>query len=145
MIDWSPITTALVTLIAALITTLVPVFVDYVFKAVSTRLVVVKQVADKNQTLAHDVVVWVEASMKTASSNVKLQAAIAKFNETLNLPTDTIVNLLETAISAAKFEAADDWAKLGTSTVAPIAPTAIPDQPIPQETPPTDPDTLPLA
>jgi hypothetical protein len=136
MIDWSPITTALVTLIAALITTLVPVFVDYIFKAVSTRLLVVKQITDKNQTLAHDVVVWVEATMKTASSNAKLQAAIAKFNETLNLPTDTIVNLLETAISAAKFEAADDWAKLGTPTV--------PDQPIQQETP-TDPDTLPLA
>jgi len=138
MIDWSPITTALVTLIAALITTLVPVFVDYVFKAVSTRLVVVKQVADKNQTLAHDVVVWVEATMKTASSNAKLQAAIAKFNETLNLPTDTIVNLLETAISAAKFEAADDWAKLGTPTVAPV----VPDQPIPQETPTEPPAVL---
>src|SRR5664280_2581133 len=131
------ITTALVALIATLITTLVPVFVDYVFKAISTRLVVVKQVADKNQTLAHDVVVWVEATMKTASSNAKLQAAIAKFNETLNLPTDTIVNLLETAISAAKFEAADDWAKLGTPTVAPVVPPAIPE-------PPTDPDTLPL-
>ena len=144
-VDWNPLITVIITAIGVGITTFVPLFVKLVMEAISARLILVKQFTDRNQALAHDVVIWVQDNLKLASNDTKLQAAIAKFEASIPLPEGTVIDLLEMAISAAKFEAADNWAKLGTpkTVPAPVLPTqvevtmvpALPEVPVVPEVP----------
>jgi len=117
-VDWNSLIAIIITAIGVGITTFVPLFVKIVMEAIGAKLTLVKQFTERNQAFAIEAVLFVERTMKTAASNEKLQAGIARFNESLNLPEGTIIKLLEDAISTLQFSAAENWAKLGTPKTA---------------------------
>ena len=136
-IDWTPVALAIIALISAIVTTLFPVFIKAYFDAHTAKLTAVKALAENNELIAQNAVLLIQQTFGSLANSVKLQLAFQRANEALlkvgiNLPTDALRDLLNTAVGAMKLAWGTDWAALGTHDTTPAA---IPDQPAPQETP----------
>jgi len=132
MIDWNPVILAIIALISTLITALIPIFVKAIFDAQTAKLTQLKAFAENNELIAQNAVLLIQQTFGTLANSVKLQLAFQRASALLNLPDDTIKDLLNTAVGAMKLAWGTDWDLLG-SKPEPALPT-----------PPTDPDTLPL-
>ena len=139
-IDWTPVALAIVALISAVITTLAPIFVTAIINAHTAKLIQVKTLMENNELIAQNAVLLIQQTFGALANSVKLQLAFQRANEALlkvgvNLPTDAIRDLLNTAVGAMKLAWGTDWEALGGTT--PSIPVPVP-QPIPQETPVVD-------
>lgn len=135
-IDWTPVALAIIALISAVFTTLIPVFVKAIFDAQTAKLTAAKAFAENNEVIAQNAVLLIQQTFGALANSVKLQLAFQRANEALlkvgvNLPTDALRDLLNTAVGAMKLAWGNDWDALATS---PAPSPIIPDQPIPQET-----------
>ena len=137
-IDWTPVALAIIALISTVIVTLVPIFITAFFAAHTAKLTQLKVTMENNEVIAQNAVLLIQQTYGALANSVKLQLAFQRASALLNLPTDTIKDLLNTAVGAMKLAWGDDWDALGTPSVP--APAVTPDQPVPQETP-TDPAT----
>ena len=132
MIDWNPIILAVIALISTVIATLIPVAVTAFFNSQTARLEKLKALADHNQVIADGIVQVVQNTYKALTGSEKFQKAFEKLHAQLHLPAGQTQQLIEQSVSGLTLAFGDDWAKLGDTN------SDIP-------TPPTDPDTLPLA
>lgn len=119
MIDWSPITTALVALIATLITALVPVIVKAVFDAFSAQLTKAKAVVDKNEAIASAIVKVVQQTFGALTNSAKYQIALQRITDVLHLPPEALHDLIEQAVADMKLASGTSWDELGGETPAP--------------------------
>ena len=131
-IDYNPIIIALIGLISTVIVTLIPVAVNAFFNAQTAKLTKLKTAMENNEVIAQNAVLLIQQTYGALANSVKLQLAFQRASALLNLPDDTIRDLLNTAVGAMKLAWGTDWDLLG-SKPEPALPT-----------PPTDPDTLPL-
>jgi hypothetical protein len=138
MIDWSPVTTALIALISMLIATLAPVLVRAVTDAVTAQLTKAKALADKNQAIAKGIVEVIQNTYKAYTNSQKYQAAFEKLNAELHLPSKQLQQLIEQAVSGLTLAWGEDWAKLGEPTIPPT-PTIEKVEPIVEEGKPIEP------
>jgi hypothetical protein len=133
--NWEPVTTALIALIATLITALVPVIVKAVFDAFTAQLTKAKAVVDKNEAVALKIVEVVQQTFNMLENSAKYQIALQRLTDELHLPPEALHDLIEQAVADMKLASGTSWEALGGKTPdVPPVPT-IPDQPIPQETP----------
>lgn len=133
-VDWNPIILALIGLIGTIIVTLIPVAVTAFFNAQSARLEKLKTVVDNNQEIVRSIVTVIQQTMGAIANSQKYQIAVQRAEEVLNLPPDTLHDMIELAVAEAKLAWGYDWDALGTPTDT-----------TPTVTPATDPDILPLA
>ena len=112
-IDWSPVTTAIVALIATLITTFVPMIIKLFFEAQSARLAKVKVITEQNQAIVNAIVQVVQQTAGVLEGSQKYQLALGKASESLHLPTNTLHDLIELAVSTAKLSWGTAWDSLG--------------------------------
>jgi hypothetical protein len=130
MIDWSPITTALVALIATLITALVPVIVKAIFDAFTAQLTKAKAIVDKNQAIADGIVKVVQQTFGMLENSAKYQIALQRITDRLHLPPEALHDLIEQAVADMKLASGTSWNALGGKSAPPIAPqetiTALP-------------------
>src|SRR5664280_611199 len=131
-IDWTPVAIAIIALISTVIVTLVPIFITAFFAAHTAKLTQLKVTMENNEVIAQNAVLLIQQTYGALANSVKLQLAFQRASALLNLPDDTIKDLLNTAVGAMKLAWGTDWDLLG-SKPEPALPT-----------PPTDPDTLPL-
>ena len=131
-VDWNPIILALIGLIGTIIVTLIPVAVTAFFNAQSARLEKLKTVVDNNQEIVRGIVTVIQQTMGAIANSQKYQIAVQRAEDVLNLPPDTLHDMIELAVAEAKLAWGFDWDLLGkeTSTIPPVVPT--------------DTDTLPL-
>jgi len=123
MIDWSPITTALVALIATLITALVPVIVKAVFDAFSAQLTKAKAVVDKNEAVASAIVKVVQQTFGALTNSAKYQIALQRITDVLHLPPEALHDLIEQAVADMKLASGTSWDELGGKPEPPPIPT----------------------
>jgi hypothetical protein len=112
MIDWTPVTTAIVALIAVLISTFIPLAIKLFFDAWSAKLEKLKATIDANQEIVRAIVTVVQQTLGTLSNSEKYHVALARANEVLNLPVDTLHDMIELAIAEAKLAWGTDWDEL---------------------------------
>ena len=120
-IDWTPVALAIIALISTVIVTLVPIFITAFFAAHTAKLTAAKALAENNELIAQNAVLLIQQTFGALANSVKLQLAFQRANEALlrvgvNLPTDAIRDLLNTAVGAMKLAWGDDWAALGDKT-----------------------------
>lgn len=118
-ISWEPITTALVALIATLITALVPVIVKAVFDAFSAQLTKAKAVVDKNEAVASAIVKVVQQTFGALTNSAKYQIALQRITDVLHLPPEALHDLIEQAVADMKLASGTSWDELGGKIPAP--------------------------
>ena len=134
-IDWNPVILALIALISAIFATLAPVFVKAFFDAQTARLTKLKAVMENNDLIAQNAVLLIQQTFGALANSVKLQLAFKRANEALlkvgvDLPTDALRDLLNTAVGAMKLAWGKDWAAMKEPS-APTVPAVTPDVPVP--------------
>lgn len=115
-IDWSPVTQAVVALIATLITTFVPLLIKMIFEAQAARIAKVKMLAEQNQAVVAAIVQVVQQTAGVLEGSQKYQLALGKASEALKLPTNTLHDMIELAVSTAKLSWGTQWDALGGKT-----------------------------
>ena len=130
--DWTQVSLAIVALISTIIVTLAPIMVTAFINAHTAKLIEVKTLAENNQTIADGIVSVIQNTYKALTGSEKFHKAFEKLDAELHLPAGQTQQLIEQAVSGLTLEFGEGWTKLGETT--PAVPT-----------PPTDPDTLPLA
>lgn len=124
-IDWTPVITALVGLIAIIFTTFIPLGIKLFFEAWQARIEKAKSLSEQYQLISDGVVMLVQQTMNTLTNSEKYVAALEKLSIKLNLPPETIRELIENSVATFKLAWGEEWNKIGGK----------------KETPPTD--TLP--
>ena len=124
-IDWSPIMTAIVALIAVLISTFIPQAIKLFFEMQTARLEKLKTVVDNNQEIVQAIVTVIQQTMGALGNSQKYQIAVQRANEVLNLPPETIHDMIELAIAEAKLAWGEGWDALATPTVPPVTPPVV--------------------
>ena len=114
-IDWSPVTQAVVALIATLITTFIPLLIKMIFEAQAARLAKVKMLTEQNQAVVTAIVQVVQQTAGVLEGSQKYQLALGKASEALKLPTNTLHDMIELAVSTAKLSWGTAWDALGGS------------------------------
>lgn len=115
-IDWSPVTTAIVALIATIITTFVPLAIKLFFEAQEQRLSNVKRVVQNNQQIVSDIVTVIQQTCNALTDSDKYHLALGRATEALNLPENTLHDMIELAVAEAKMEFGKDWDAIGGKT-----------------------------
>lgn len=115
-IDWSPVTSAVVALIATLISTGIPLLIKLIFEAQSARLAKLKAVTEQNQLIVNAIVQVVQQTAGVLEGSQKYQLALGKASESLHLPTNTLHDMIELAVSTAKLSWGASWDALGGKT-----------------------------
>jgi len=113
MIDWTPVTTAIVGLIAVLISTFIPLAIKLFFEAWQAKLEKAKVIADNNQEIVSAIVLVVQQTMGVLGSSAKYQLALQRANDALHLPLDTLHDMIEYAVAEAKLAWGEEWNALG--------------------------------
>jgi hypothetical protein len=121
-IDWSPVTTAIIALIATMITTFIPMAIKLFFEAQEARMVNLKRVVQSNQKIVDDIVMVIQQTANTLSNSDKYNLALGKASEALHLPANTLHDMIELAVANAKMEWGKDWDAIGGDTIPPAAP-----------------------
>lgn len=122
MIDWTPVTSAIVALIAVLISTFIPMAIKLAFEAWSAKLAKAKTVIDQNQEVVDAIVLVVQQTMGALENSAKYQIALQRVDAALHLPPDTAHDMIEYAVGAAKLAWGEEWSALGGTP--PIPPSA---------------------
>jgi hypothetical protein len=125
-ISWEPITTALVALIATLITALVPVIVKAVFDTFSAQLTKAKAVVDKNEAVASAIVKVVQQTFGSLTNSAKYQIALQRITDVLHLPPEALHDLIEQAVADMKLASGTSWDALGGEVPTPTPPVIPP-------------------
>jgi hypothetical protein len=125
MIDWTPVTTAIVALIATMITTFIPMAIKLFFEMQSARLVKVKQVVDANQKIVADIVAVIQQTMGALTNSDKYHMALGRVTEALHLPPETAHDMIELAIFEAKKASGESWDNIGVTNLFPPEPPVI--------------------
>jgi hypothetical protein len=125
MIDWTPVTTAIVALIATMITTFIPMAIKLFFEAQSARLVKVKQVVDANQKIVADIVAVIQQTMGALTNSDKYHMALGRATEALHLPENTIHDMIELAVFEAKKASGESWGNIGVTNPFPPEPPVV--------------------
>ena len=136
MIDWNPVILAIIALFSTIIATLMPIMVKGWFDAHTAQMTAAKAVIEHNQLIAEGIVLVVQQTYGALTNSAKFQLAVQRANEKLGTLTyDAIKDLLNGAVGTMNLAWGDAWKELAVpSDVSPVV-----------STPPTDPDTLPLA
>jgi hypothetical protein len=122
MIDWNPVILATIALISTIITVLVPIIVKAIFDAQNARLAKLKAIVDANQATADQIVLFVQQTMGAVDATAKLAKACELLDAALHLPISTTLQLIETAVAAAKLAGSEEWNKLGGKTPPAVTP-----------------------
>jgi hypothetical protein len=120
--NWEPVTTALVGLIVAIITTFIPMAIKLFFEAWKAKLEKAKELEEKYQDIANSAVLLVQQTMNTLTNAEKYVEALRIISVKLNLPPDTLPELIETSVAIFKLEWGAAWEKLGGKDDAPTLP-----------------------
>ena len=127
--NWEPVKTALVSLIAVIITTFVPLIFKLFFDMQSARLVKLKNVLVNNQLIAEKTVLLIQQTYGALTNSVKFQLAMKSIEKELGTLTFVALrDLLNTAVGTMHLVWGDAWTELA----------------LPPETTPTEP-TPPVA
>lgn len=122
MIDWTPVTSAIVALIATMITTFIPMAIKLFFEAQAVRLANVKKVVTANQEIVSNIVTVIQQTCNALTDSDKYHLALGRATEALNLPENTLHDMIELAIAEAKMSWGDNWDKIGgTSAPTPTS------------------------
>lgn len=124
-IDWTPVTTALVSLIAVIITTFIPLAIKLFFDMQSARLAKLKTVVDNNQAIVAAIVTVIQQTMGALANNVKYQIALQRVDEVLNLPSETAHDMIELAVAEAQLAWGDAWTELALPPETPAVPPTV--------------------
>jgi len=112
MIDWTPVTSAIVALIAVLISTFVPMAIKLFFEAWQAKLNQVKAIVDQNQEVVNAIVMVVQQTLGALENSAKYQIALQRVDDALHLPPETAHDMIELAVATAKLEWGECWTDL---------------------------------
>jgi hypothetical protein len=113
MIDWTPVTTALVALIATVITTFIPMGIRFAFEAWAAKMAAVKDFKEKNQAIVSAIVMVIQQSLNALTGAEKYHEALARASEALHLPDQTLHDMIELAVATFKLEWGEEWDIIG--------------------------------
>ena len=119
MIDWTPVTSAIVALIAVLISTFIPMAIKLAFEAWGAKLAKAKAVIDQNQEVVDAIVLVIQQTMGALANSAKYQIALQRVDNALHLPPETAHDMIELAVGEAKLEWGECWDALGGKIPAP--------------------------
>ena len=119
MIDWTPVTSAIVALIAVLISTFIPMAIKLAFEAWSAKLARAKTVIDQNQEVVDAIVMVIQQTLGALTNSAKYAVALQRVDAALHLPTDTAHDMIELAVATAKLEWGEYWDDLGKTEPTP--------------------------
>jgi hypothetical protein len=114
MIDWTPVTSAIVALIAVLISTFIPMAIKLAFEAWGAKLAKAKAVIDQNQEVVDAIVMVIQQTLGALTNSAKYQVALQRVDAALHLPTDTAHDMIELAVATAKLEWGESWTDLAS-------------------------------
>lgn len=118
-IDWSPVTTALIALIATVISVYIPMFVKLIYETQKAKLEKVMAFKDANQEVVDGIVKVVQQTLNLATNSEKYHEALARASAALKLPDETLHDMIELAIANFKLSWGEEWEKLGGSEETP--------------------------
>jgi aspartate ammonia-lyase len=113
-IDWTPVTSAIVALIAVLISTFIPMAIKRAFEAWSAKLAKAKTVIDQNQEVVDAIVMVIQQTLGALENSAKYQVALQRVDEALHLPPETAHDMIELAVATAKLQWGECWSDLAT-------------------------------
>jgi len=125
MIDWNPVILAVIALMSAIFTTLIPVIIKGIFDAQTARLEKLKAVIEHNQLVAEGIVLVIQQTYGALTNSVKFQLAMQRAVE--QLPALTVAALkdaLNEAVGTMHLVWGDAWQELKEPPVTPEAPSA---------------------
>jgi hypothetical protein len=114
MIDWTPVTSAIVALIAVLISTFIPMAIKLAFEAWSAKLAKAKAVIDQNQEVVDAIVMVIQQTLGALENSAKYQVALQRVDAALHLPPETAHDMIELAVATAKLEWGESWTDLAS-------------------------------
>lgn len=124
-IDYNPIILAVIALISAIFTTLIPIFVKAIFDAQTAKLTQLKAVIEHNQIIAESIVLVVQQTYGALTNSAKFQLAMQRANEQLGTLTfDAIKDLLNGAVGTMHLAWGDAWQELALPPETPAVPPA---------------------
>ena len=113
MVDWSPVVSAIVALIAVLISTFIPMAIKLFFEAWQAKLNKAKEVIDQNQEVVSAIVLVIQQTLGALENSAKYAIALQRVDEVLHLPHETAHDMIEYAVGEAKLAWGEEWEKLG--------------------------------
>jgi hypothetical protein len=113
MIDWEPVTQAIIALIAVLISTFIPMAIKLFFEAWQAKLNKAKIIVDQNQEVVSAIVLVIQQTMGALENSAKYQLALQRVDQALHLPTETAHDMIEFAVGEAKLAWGEQWEALG--------------------------------
>jgi hypothetical protein len=113
MIDWAPVTQAIIALIAVLISTLIPKAIMLFFEMQAAKIEKAKELYEHYQAVATEAVNVVQQTMNAFANSAKYIAALASVDAQLHLPPNTSRRLIEDAVIQAKLAWGPAWAAAG--------------------------------
>ena len=123
MIDWTPVTSAIVALIAVLISTFIPMAIKLFFEAWQAKLAKARVIIDQNQEVVDAIVLVIQQTLGALENSAKYQIALQRVDAALHLPPETAHDMIELAVATAKLEWGEYWDDLA-SKPEPIPPSA---------------------
>lgn len=132
MIDWNGVILALIALISTIIVTLAPIAITAFINMHTAKLTEFKALTEKYDLIAERTVLLIQATYGALANSAKFQLAMQSIKRELgDLTFDALRDLLNTAVGTMHLVWGDAWQELKEPPETPI-----PNQPIPQETPP---------
>jgi hypothetical protein len=125
MIDWTPVTTAIVGLIVVLITTFIPLAIKLFFEAWQAKLEKAKAVIDSHQDIVDAIVLVVQQTANGLGNSEKLNLALKEVDAALHLPDDSMRKLIAQSVATFKLAWGSSWTELGAPPTN-TSPTTLP-------------------
>lgn len=111
--DWTPVTTALIALIATVISVYIPMFVKLIYETQRARLQKMYDIKQDNQEVVDGIVKVIQQTLNLATDSEKYHEALIRASAALHLPDETLHDMIELAIANFKLSWGAEWDKLG--------------------------------